>query len=537
MDEGKQLRGIVAKRLSNLTEVTTHLETEAESIEEYCRRKNIVVVAETEDLDVSGGKPIKDRPGIGPWLTTDHLDEWDVLIFYKLDRGFRNHLDFLLFYQEFCIVHGKAIVCVAQDIDMTTRMGKRFASDLVQFAEWELEEMSQRRAAAASVIRKAARWNGGSFSFGYEPYMEGNHWYLRPHPVYAKEVKWMAEKVVSGTSHGVVARLLNERKVPTARDIQNAFFGRPVKGYTWQTKTVLDVLRSDRIRGYVLHYVNGSTEPPTRVVDDEGNWVRREPLIDDELWFKLQSALDACCSPQSGVRVKGTLLTQIAFCGYCGTPLYMNSATRSDGKGVNQYYNCSKCKPTSSVRLTVLNELVEDALLEVVGDCELTAKRILAATDHTETLMRIGMQIADLTTQHYVHGGVDDFHAKMAELEAEHERIASLPSEKPKIRRVGTGKKFRQWWSESDEQQRHAFLKAAGVSVFIVRAADYKQAMRFDRSTETADDLVLDIPTNVIREFGGRNATSSGPTPTRFVMNLSLGALAEQLHRASSVAE
>ena len=44
--------------------------------------------------------------------------------------------------------------------------------------------------------------------------------------------------------------------------------------------------------------------------------------------LKLQAALDACCSPQSGVRVKGTLLTQIAFCGYCGTPLYMNSATR-----------------------------------------------------------------------------------------------------------------------------------------------------------------------------------------------------------------
>ena len=63
MDGKKQLRGIVAKRLSHLTDVTTHLETESESIEEYCRRKNILVVAETEDLDVSGGKPIKERPG------------------------------------------------------------------------------------------------------------------------------------------------------------------------------------------------------------------------------------------------------------------------------------------------------------------------------------------------------------------------------------------------------------------------------------------------------------------------------------------
>ena len=54
-DEHAPLRAIVAKRLSRLTDATTHLTTESETIEEYCRRKNIVVVAETEDLDVSGG--------------------------------------------------------------------------------------------------------------------------------------------------------------------------------------------------------------------------------------------------------------------------------------------------------------------------------------------------------------------------------------------------------------------------------------------------------------------------------------------------
>src|SRR5262249_32612995 len=52
-DEPAPLRAIVAKRLSRLTDATTHLTTESETIEEYCRRKNIVVVAETEDLDVS----------------------------------------------------------------------------------------------------------------------------------------------------------------------------------------------------------------------------------------------------------------------------------------------------------------------------------------------------------------------------------------------------------------------------------------------------------------------------------------------------
>jgi hypothetical protein len=125
----------------------------------------------------------------------------------------------------------------------------------------------------------------------------------------------------------------------------------------------------------------------------------------------------------------------------------------------------------------------------------------------------------------------------MAELEAEHERISDLPAEKPKVRRVGTGKSFRQWWTESDDEQRHSYLKAAGVSALIVRAEDYQQVVRFDRATDTADDLVLDIPTNVIKEFEGRHERPSGPKPVRFVMNLSLGTLDEQLHRASSVTE
>ena len=66
MSEKKQLRAIVAKRLSHLTDATTHLVTETETTEAFCKRKNYTIVAETEDLDVSGGKPIRgtsqDRP-------------------------------------------------------------------------------------------------------------------------------------------------------------------------------------------------------------------------------------------------------------------------------------------------------------------------------------------------------------------------------------------------------------------------------------------------------------------------------------------
>jgi DNA invertase Pin-like site-specific DNA recombinase len=535
MAEKQQLRGIVAKRLSHLTEATTHLVTEAETTEDYCRRKNVLVVAETEDLDVSGGKPIRERPGVGPWLTLDHLDEWDVLILYKLDRGFRNHLDFVTFFHEFCDVHGKQIVSVSEDIDMSTRMGKFFASQLVQFAEWELMNMSQRRAAAADVIRRAARWGGGSFTFGYEPYQvqAGGQkaWYLRPHPVYAKETLQMALDLLSGKSIGSIARNLNERGIPTARDVQRIFSGKPRKGYKWTVAAVTQHLRSDSIRGYVLHYVNGSGKPPIRVVDETGEFVRREPLIDDdEMWLRVQAKLDVNTKKLSGARAGSATLLQVAFCGYCGAALHKGGSVKytHGEKRNNDYYQCrymrTSCKPSRSVPKDMLEQAVLGKLLDTVGSCEITEKRVIAGEDHSQALLKIGMQIADLTTQHYTRGGLPEFHSRIAALEAEHDRISDLPKEQPKIRRVATGKTFRQQWEEMDDEQRRDYLKSAEVTALVVRRQDLTQAMTFDKTADISENPELDIPQNVICECGD------------FVVNVNLGMLGDQLEWASAAA-
>jgi site-specific DNA recombinase len=95
---------------------------------------------------VSGGLPIRERPKIGKLLSLEFLDEWDVLVIYKLDRGFRNHLDFVTFYHEFCERYGKKIISVGEEgLDMSTPMGRMFAGILVQFAEWELQSIGDRR--------------------------------------------------------------------------------------------------------------------------------------------------------------------------------------------------------------------------------------------------------------------------------------------------------------------------------------------------------------------------------------------------------
>jgi hypothetical protein len=76
------------------------------------------------------------------------------------------------------------------------------------------------------------------------------------------------------------------------------------------------------------------------------------------------------------------------------------------------------------------------------------------------------------------------------------------------------------------------------LAVKVVCAEDTDKILAFDWTTEEAEDTVLDIPLNIIREFTGPPpARSQAPKPGKFVVNISLGTLREQLQRATKAGE
>jgi hypothetical protein len=108
--------------------------------------------------------------------------------------------------------------------------------------------------------------------------------------------------------------------------------------------------------------------------------------------------------------------------------------------------------------------------------------------------------------------------------------VSALPREKPKVRKIATGKTFRQHWEDMDDEQRHAYLKSTVVHVLVVRKEDYtarkeELAVRTasEQGTEAADDLTLDIPMNAVTEAGGK-----------YVVNIGLGTLREQLQHVAA---
>jgi hypothetical protein len=153
---------------------------------------------------------------------------------------------------------------------------------------------------------------------------------------------------------------------------------------------------------------------------------------------------------------------------------------------------------------------------------------VIAGDDHSAILMKIGHQITDLTAQNFTRGGVPDFHAKMAVLQAEYERISAMPKEPPVIRRVSTGKKFRSWWESADDDQRHAYLKDANVTVRVVLSEHADKIMLSGRTMDTAENPALDIPLSIVTEAG------------KFIAHIDLGTLGEQpsgrqQHRSCSI--
>src|SRR5712671_766081 len=86
-------RALIVIRLSRVTDATTSPQRQLQSCRELCDQRGYDVIGVAEDLDVSAGKTSPfDRPQLGDWLN-NRVGEYDVLVFYRMDRIVRRLLD------------------------------------------------------------------------------------------------------------------------------------------------------------------------------------------------------------------------------------------------------------------------------------------------------------------------------------------------------------------------------------------------------------------------------------------------------------
>jgi site-specific DNA recombinase len=455
------LRVLPSIRLSNDTAATNSPATQRVSIEDWAAEHGHHIVAWAEDLDVSGAVPIRERPGIGPWLAGGRLGEWDAICGHELDRLFRDMRDFVTFARDMKREHGKIIIDVSDGTDTSTQRGMQILEDRALAAERERTRMAERRTRTAQRIRADQRWNGGLLPFGYAAERAAKGWRLVPDKVYGPVLSGMAADLIGGKSLNAIAAGLNARKIPTATDITRLRYGRPARGVGWKPQSVRAVLAGRAVTGVTTYHgevVRSSDGYPL---------LRAEPVVREADYLAMQQILVRPAGRRAGARQSRVLL-HVAMCGLCGADLYGKANAR------NRYYQCPNSTPARGVkercsaplvRADVLESTVEQALLDSAGDVLMYEKIVTPANDVGAELARADEAIGALASQ--VTSGAltaGQFAQVAAGLITQRDHLAAVAAPE-RVTWRPAGKTFREHWA--DLHDRGTWLRGAGIRVFV----------------------------------------------------------------------
>jgi site-specific DNA recombinase len=463
-------------RLSRDTDVTNSPATQQADLQEFFDEAPAphVLLPWVYDLDVSGGIPIRDRQGIGPYLSGEALDGWDALAGKELDRLFRDMEDFVTFARKMRgISHW--IIDVSDGTDTSTERGMEILEDRALAAERERTRMSRRRRRAAARIRSEGRWGGGVIPFGYAVAEDAHGKRLVPHPEHGAIVAKIFDDYLAGASHTAISDWLNAQGyLPTfelARELNPRM---TPHGTAWKPQGVRSILVNIGHTGVLTHHgqvVRGA---------DGMAVMRSEPLVEQVTWERAQEALKARRGRSRGPR-PSRLLLGVAYCLDDGQPLY------GKANGHNEYYACKNKTPARGhaplcmsqvIRSDWLDDFAVAIFLVEVGDVDIEERVDDASGGHAIELARTGDAIAGLTADRYVRGIVhENYDQILARLQARHAELSSQPARPRSAGWRSTGQSYRQMWDSlpADTARRRALMVGAGFRIYVSQTGDQKK--------------------------------------------------------------
>lgn len=458
MTSSQTPRALIVTRLSRLQDNTTSPERQVQACRELISQRGYEEVGVAEDLDISGSiDPFdrKKRPQLASWLH-ERSNEFDCIVVYRLDRLTRSTINLNKLFA-WSLDHGKTVVSATEAVDLSTPVGRLIANVVGFLAEGELEAIRERTKSSANHLIKTGRYRGSVPPWGYRPDKSTGDWRLIPDPEQVRVIHEVARRVIGGESLNSVSHDLTRRGIKSP------------KGKDWSSTPLKRSLMSEAMLGRVTDR-NGKS-----IRADDGSPIQRaEPVLDRDAWDQVRRVLDSR-SQGSRPTTQGSLLTRVIFCGMpgCGKPAY-----RFNGGSHSQFprYRCQtatkahKCG-NRTIRADDLCELIEAAILGLLGDSERLERVWEQGSDNSDELAELDELLADLTDQL----GTGQFKRGTPQRQRLDERIrlladkrtelASLPSKPSGWRWVSTGEMFSAWWAAQDVGSRNAWLRASGVRV------------------------------------------------------------------------
>lgn len=430
-------------RESRTSDESTSVKRQSEQIRLWAQMHGHTVIAIAVDEDTSGAVPPFERESLGPWMTT-RRNEWDVLVVAKLDRFTRSIRDFadaIDWFED----NGKVFVSVAESMDLSTSTGKMMAKMVALFAEWERERIKERATESRAALRQAGRFGGSSAPYGYRPVKMDGGVYLEPDPQTAPIVRQLIEDAIKGVNLVQLCAGLTADGV------------KPPSGKKWHWASVRSMLMSKALLGQSVR------RDGTVVRNAAGSPVifTSEPLCDEHTYRRLQAAL----ATRSQVHEPGATfqLRQVAFHS-CGQPLAGSTEKKKDGKYVYRYYRCLDCR--TRFRADDLEELIEDELLAVGGDREMTRTVVIPGDDHADEIGKLQAQIEVLRD---IDGAGELIAVKSVQLD----HLSRLPHQPDQVIEESLGITFGEAWLAAGHDERGHVMREAGVRA-VVQKVDGK---------------------------------------------------------------
>lgn len=427
-------------RLSRLTDESTSAARQRELIEQWSAMNGHTVVGWAEDLDVSGSIDPFEAPALAPWWERE--SEWDILCAWKLDRIGRRAIPLNKVFG-WMLEHNKTLVCVSDNIDLSTWVGRLVANVIAGVAEGELEAITERTKASRKKLLESGRWPGGMLPRGYRTVeLETGGYRLEEDPSSAGEVRRIVADVIAGKTVDQVGKELGQH--PSG---------------VWK------MLQSTNLLGYATY-----EGKPVR--DREGKPVLwGPPLISREEWDQLQSAL-AARKTGGGKRTNSVSPLQgIAFCPSCDTQLFHRRFIRSYGSNVYRYYYCRN-KHTRNIPAEEAEKLVFDTFLEEFGHGKVLEKVYRPAENH-QTALEDAIRAADELTDLVGTLTSDTLRSRLADqmraIDSEIKRLEQLPSRPGGWEHVETGQTYAEVWKTASMEEKRKMVIDADIKARLMR--------------------------------------------------------------------
>lgn len=283
----------MSKKVVAYLRVSTDAQTEKYGLD--LQKSAIVQKANTDNVRITewyvdGGYSgsTLERPGMQRLIADVKADKISKIYVFKLDRLSRDTIDTLTLLNRVFPQHNAKVVSTNENIGTETPDDRFMLGIHAEFAEHERAIFFQRSRAGRIERAKRGLWpsGGGTTPYGYR--YDRNDGLLHVIPEQAENVRKIFELYNSGRSVGHIKKMVGVHSEPLVRNILSR------QSYTGKIKYLGKIYQG-------LH----------------------EPIISEEVFEEAQENMRRRTNTQFSVKPK--LLTNLCFCGKCGSRMRYQS--------------------------------------------------------------------------------------------------------------------------------------------------------------------------------------------------------------------